>query len=875
MKHELKILIAIVFMSLNTIAQIDNSIATSAQLFNDDYPEVTLQDVMADYTDSSSFIKNIQFPKSANRKNIIFGCFNPDKNKVYFYTKSFMKKSRVYIYNIATSKVDVVKMGENISDMFVYAPDENTNRVYVSLYSDTRIIKSIDGETNTINPPGNGNWIYLDDNQEYCTSMYLAPNNKLYCMAGMDNIGSNEAGLQILDANNNFAHLQTYHYTDISGVLDGDFCYNEETKEIYAIAWDMDPSQIYGKFTIINGETNAKKFEQTIGNAPTQIVCSPVTNKVYIKYAGLNYLTTYYDGTMGSISVGNTIWDIEYDPVRDLVFVLHAESDKHKLGFVNDDEFTSGIDLPSSSCKIAYNPGNSGMYVYVAHNDANNEEAEMWLCMLEDYTSLGYSFATSKIPLENRHTYKFCGRLYNNDILFDHNTNQIYVANGGHSNISVLGYNTLEPLVLHSGYNWMSVPRLNRTSKKATYLSNVFNYKMFSPDYTAINIEYNNISKEIPAGENNKINGDFGMHSYSWSYTDDTIKEVISTRGYVISTEPKVNRVLLMDGTVEDPETKIDLFCKKENWIGYFIPEKQNVFDALSNIIDDVYHIQMEDCNCWRHNYPISNSCGTKDTKDYSPGTWICDGTPVIDYAQMVKISPELDIDDFQWNYSGSTSAFDERPEVEYYDYEKSAGYHTFVIILDTTETIPTEIGAFVNDSCVGATSVLPSDTVVVLSAYLEIAPGDSLTFEQYYGSTKMTNKSITDYYVKNKNTHTYNKRVIYTGEEQEAFIISFIDNEQTQTIENVNELLVMYPNPATDNMIFSINIDMETYVQLSVYDINGRLVKVIADNNMAAGTTNLVWNIKDSSSLPVSSGAYYVNLVTNNKTITKKLLIN
>ena len=423
------------------------------------------------------------------------------------------------------------------------------------------------------------------------------------------------------------------------------------------------------------------------------------------------------------------------------------------------------------------------MYVYAAHNDFNNNEAEMWQCMLDDYSSVFRSFTTTKTPLENRHTYKFYGFLYNNDILFDETKQQIYVANGGHSNISVLSYESEEPVVMHPGFNWISIPRHTRTNGNSTPTPNVFGLNMVSPDYDMMEIEYNYLNIIMSAGVKNEVSAING--GLQWSYEDPTMQNIISTRGYVVVAEPKNDRVLLMEGTVEDPETEIELYCKKENWIGYFIPEKQNVFDALSDIIDDVYHIQMEECNCWRHNYPISNVCGSKSTDDYSPGTWICDGRPVIDYAQMVKVSPELDILDFKWSYSGSSSDFEERPEVEYYEYEKSAGYETFVIILDTTQTIPTEIGAFVNNSCVGATAVMSSDTVVVLSAYLE-SIGDSVTFEQYYGGNKSTNKAINNYFVKNTANNSFTRRVIYSGKKQEAFIISFADKKQPISKRNL-----------------------------------------------------------------------------------------
>jgi len=807
---------------------------------------------------------------------LYFGCFNPDKSKAYFYTKSLQGKSKVYIYHTDSENDDIVilEMGNNISDMFVFAPDELTNRVYVSNFDDTWIIKAIDGETDMVIDEATGDWIYTVEN--YITSMYLAPNNKLYCITGMDNSNGNRAGIEIYDADNDFERLDFHHYyTDISGVLDGEFAYNTYDNKVYAVAWDMNTMNPtpYGKLTVIN-ETNTAAIDFEISNAPTQLACSPINAKVYIKHAGTNTSLTVFDcksvQLADDITIGYPIWDIEYDPVRELLFVLYHQTDKHKLGFINNAIFYIGMDLPYSTRKIAYNPGNSSIYAYVPHNSANDEDAEIWQCTLEDYSEGNSTFTTTQTPLENKHTYKYDGHLYNHDILFDEGLQQLYVANGGHSNISVLSYYSLEPLALHSGYNWISIPRHIRTTGNTTPTSTVFHQNNVSPDYNMISIEYNFLNINMGPFEENP---EFAVWDFDWNYTNQVMQNIISTRGYVVYSEPINNRGLLMDGTVEDPASEIELYCKKENWIGYFIPEEQNVFEALADIVDDVYHIQLENCNCWRYNFPISNDCGTKSLKDYSPGTWLCDGRPVINYAEMVKVSPLLDILDFQWNYSGNPPTGEIRPKVEYYEYEKGADYETFVIILDTTETIPTEIGAFVNDTCIGACSVLPTDTVVVLSAYLSDNPGDSVVFEQYYGTSKMSNLAINNYYVKN-NKQLFERRVVYTGENQEAFIISFKSNSIIKPTQITADEVQLYPNPSSGNVMFNIILEDKSNVKLTVYDFQGRIVKVLLDEKLPKGNTQLSWNLANLSNTRIPAGAYLVKLTTNNVNTTTKLIV-
>lgn len=447
-------------------------------------------------------------------------------------------------------------------------------------------------------------------------------------------------------------------------------------------------------------------------------------------------------------------------------------------------------------------------------------------------------------------------------------------------NIKVINASNKSTLTLHGGFNWISVPRLDRTNG-TTPTPTVFHQNNVSPGYEFINIDYNDIKITDPAFHENIDYARWDINlGGEWQYgfgENSIMKNISSTRGYVVVAEPKDDRILLMDGVIEDPATVMELYCKKENWIGYFIPEEQNVFDALAGIKNKVYHIQHENYNCWRYNVPINNECdnGTKSVSDYPPGTWVCNGKPVIKYGEMIKVSPFEDILNFTWNWSANPPSGLIRPEVQYYVYDKLADYETFVLELDTTGTKPTEISAFVNDSCVGACSVLPSDSVVVLSAYLNGLPGDSVVFEQHFGSSKMSNQKMDEYYVKNNEKQTYEKRVIRTGEEQEAFIISFkVGSDTKPVILPFGAELTMYPNPAGRNIFFDIKIGSPGFVSIEVYDFQGRKVKTLLNETMQAGGAQFSWDLKGQDGTQIPAGAYLVKLSTDKTNTTKKLIV-
>jgi len=815
--------------------------------------------------------------------SLYFGCYNAKKSKAYFYHKDSQGKSKVYILNTLTNEISNVEMGNNISDMFVYAPDEYTNRVYVSTFDETHMIKAIDGETNEITD--SQYWIFL--NEDYCTSMFLAPNNKLYCMVGMDNLENNRASLEIRDASNSFNHLSSHYYPTINGALDGEFCYNPNIDKVYAIAYDINGTPAFGKLTEIDGTTNEPTNEYNIGNLPVNIVCNQLNNKVYIQHATTQQSITVYNPKVDLftyVNIGASSWNIEYDKTRDLVFVLYIEHETPKLGIIDDETFVQGIYLPNSTYSIRFNPGNSDIYAYVAHNRNSTipEENEIWQCRLVNYISpTNYSIETNVIPLGNWHTKKFDGYLFDNDILFDENQNRIYVANGGHSNISVLSYEPVDYLSIRfeSEGTWLSIPRHERTTTaQLTPTEDVFDQENISFGFNTQKLEYNYINENDAAGHENIVYANYNIfNNPAWDYSDGTMNNINSTRGYELTSENTDFELLRLTGEQQDPTTSIELYCKKENWIGYFLEEEQDVFDALASIEPDIYHIRHQDYNCWRHDFPVPSVCGstTKSTTDITPGTWVCDRRrPVIKYGDMIKVTPLEDIFGFQWISSGSIPSSEGRPPVEYYSYTELIDYETFVIELDSSEMNPTEIGAFVNDTCVGACSVTETDSVVVLSAYLEIAPGDSVVFEKHYGTAKMSNSIVDNYYVKNRNSELFEKRAVLTGEKQQAFIISFRKEKEKENDKTKDISINIFPNPAHNIVQFKLITEAGVQMNISLLDINGKKIAQLIHEENKSGTFIGKVLLNDQNGNKLTPGIYFIRFIIDETVETRKLVV-
>ena len=80
------------------------------------------------------------------------------------------------------------------------------------------------------------------------------------------------------------------------------------------------------------------------------------------------------------------------------------------------------------------------------------------------------------------------------------------------------------------------------------------------------------------------------------------------------------------------------------------------------------------------------------------------------------------------------------------------------------------------------------------------------------------------------------------------------------------------YPNPFSDQTTIDIDITSGGYYSLTLYDITGRKVAVLADNEkLYKGRQTFTL---DAAQLKLASNTYYYSLQKGNEVQTKKLLL-
>ena len=60
----------------------------------------------------------------------------------------------------------------------------------------------------------------------------------------------------------------------------------------------------------------------------------------------------------------------------------------------------------------------------------------------------------------------------------------------------------------------------------------------------------------------------------------------------------------------------------------------------------------------------------------------------------------------------------------------------------------------------------------------------------------------------------------------------------------------------------------------LAIYDVNGKRVRTLLDEMVEEGRQERVWDGKDASGSPVSSGMYFYRLTNGDRTLARKMIL-
>ena len=97
---------------------------------------------------------------------------------------------------------------------------------------------------------------------------------------------------------------------------------------------------------------------------------------------------------------------------------------------------------------------------------------------------------------------------------------------------------------------------------------------------------------------------------------------------------------------------------------------------------------------------------------------------------------------------------------------------------------------------------------------------------------------------------------------------------EDEPKIPLTTELHQNYPNPFNPETVIRYSLSVAGYVNLAIYDIQGRVVRRPSAVFRHAGEYTFVWDAKDDAGDAVASGVYFYQLKTDNQQLTRKMIL-
>ena len=103
--------------------------------------------------------------------------------------------------------------------------------------------------------------------------------------------------------------------------------------------------------------------------------------------------------------------------------------------------------------------------------------------------------------------------------------------------------------------------------------------------------------------------------------------------------------------------------------------------------------------------------------------------------------------------------------------------------------------------------------------------------------------------------------------------VIFVVDISATNIVTSEhNRTVKVFPNPATDSVLFSVNTPSSKSMTLEIFSSNGMMVYRSFQNELNA--TYLLWNLKDQEGRKVEPGPYFYHLEAGSETIKGTIIV-
>lgn len=99
-------------------------------------------------------------------------------------------------------------------------------------------------------------------------------------------------------------------------------------------------------------------------------------------------------------------------------------------------------------------------------------------------------------------------------------------------------------------------------------------------------------------------------------------------------------------------------------------------------------------------------------------------------------------------------------------------------------------------------------------------------------------------------------------------------ENDNPVTVPTGFVLEQNYPNPFNPKTRISLELLSSSHVQLNIYDLLGRKINTLADDDYPAGNLSVDWDGKDANGKDMASGVYFYEVISDDNVETRKMVL-
>ena len=180
-----------------------------------------------------------------------------------------------------------------------------------------------------------------------------------------------------------------------------------------------------------------------------------------------------------------------------------------------------------------------------------------------------------------------------------------------------------------------------------------------------------------------------------------------------------------------------------------------------------------------------------------------------------------------------------------------------------------------------------PSDTYVILTWNPTTEDGfqyyllERSTDEEFTEGNTVSNYLMSNYFEDNTleyDTEYFYRVSYYAGDWSELSEVISVTlewmNVDGNQIPEVYALHQNYPNPFNPVTNLSYDLPENAMVNITIYDMMGRIVSTLVNENQSAGYKTLRWNATNNTGQPVSAGVYIYTIQAGDFNKTKKMIL-